>query len=282
MTFYTDGYEAPVGEGAANIGDIAPPPWHISLGYAEWYVLLGTQPSIHTGCDLSQEPGGGLGQPVYAVANGVVTCAKDVTGSSWRNLLVIRHDDPDGAIRCSRYGHLLAFAPGITPGAWVRRGQVVGLVGNADGLFYPHVHFDIARGTLLMNAPTNWPGDNYGYVLANYYDPSQIIQEERPLAITDLSQIRNLAQQIIAACDAVEPPPDPIPEDPPVTVAVKSNGTNIRRAPTISAAVLAVVGAGLLLHVVDAHVTADGHNWYKIADGAYVGGYIAQDVTSPN
>ena len=216
MTFLTDGYEAPVGNVFHHPRDIAPDPWHISLAYAIWYLLLGTSAAIHTGTDLSKEPGGGLGQPVFAVANGIVRYARDVIGSSWRNLLVIEHRDPDGAIRCSRYGHLLAFAPGLAPGIWVRRGQTVGWVGNAGGLFYPHLHFDIARGTLLVNNPTNWPGDNLRYVTDNYDNPEVVVRDEYPMADDPITQVVGLLQQSITILQAEQPAPAPVPEPYPI------------------------------------------------------------------
>lgn len=283
--FLTDGYEAPVGDTYRYPGDIAPDPWHVSLGYAVWYLLLGSQASIHTGTDVSEEPGGGLGQPVFAVANGVVSYAKDVTGSSWRNLLVIRHDNPDGTVQCSRYGHLLAFAPGIVPGAWVRRGQTVGWVGNASGLFYPHLHFDVGQGTLLVNTPTNWPGDNYGYVLANYDNPEVIIREHYPLADNPTAQVIGLLQQSITILQSQQPPQPPTYPDPDSAskvVIVKNNDTNIRStAAILDTNVYAVVPAGLMLHVLDPTITANGLKWYRISGGQYDGKYIAQSVVNP-
>jgi len=274
MTFYTDGYEAPVGNAQAFPGDIAPPPWHLSLAYAVWYLLLGTA-AIHTGDDMSMEAGGGLGQLVYAVANGVVSCARDVTGSSWRKLLVIEHTDPDGTKRYSRYGHLLAFAPGIAPGVWVRRGQIIGAVGNADGLFYPHLHHDIAKGTLLKTNPTNWPGDNLSAVLANYYDPALVIRENQPMADDTISQVIGLLQQAIAVLQDAQPTPQPIPdphpEPPPDAVTmIATDNVRVRSQATTSSAQVVVdglaawVAKGTEATIKDIGIVANGYHWGQL------------------
>lgn len=283
--FLTDGYEAPVGDTARFPRDLAPDPWHVSLAYAIWYVLLDVQASIHTGSDLSMEPGGGYGKPVYAVANGVIRYLKDVTGSSWRNLLVIEHQDPDGLVRCSRYGHLLAFAPGLAVGDWVHRGQLVGWVGNADGLFYAHLHHDIAKGTLLVKNPTNWPGDNLSYVYANYDNPEVVIREDYPMSVDPISQAIGLFEQGITILKTQQPPPPPPPYPDPdpnsIVVVVKNNGTNIRTSAAIGDNIKDVVNAGTELHVLNANTTSGGHTWYRISGGQYDGCFIAQDVVAP-
>ncbi len=284
--FLTDGYEAPVGNTVRYPRDIAPYPWHVALAYAIWYLLLGASAAIHTGTDVSQEPGGGLGQPVFAVANGIVRYARDVTGSSWRNLLVIEHHNSDGTIYCSRYGHLLAFAPGIKPGAIVLRGHTVGWVGNANGMFYPHLHFDIAKGSLLVNNPTNWPGDNLAYVFTNYHNPEIVIRNEYPMATDVISQVIDLLNQSISLLENEQPVPnpDPYPQPDPqsIVVVVENNDTNIRTTAAITTNnIKAVVDAGFELHVLDSKMASSGHNWYLISGGQYNGCFIAQDVVVP-
>lgn len=279
--FLSDGYQSPVSDSYPAARDIAPLPWHISLAYAVYYILLGTQPSYHTGCDLSQEAGGGLGSPVYAAANGKVTYAKDVTSSSWRNLLVVQHFEADGSIVCSRYGHLLAFAPNIRPGVNVVRGQLVGWVGNASGLFYPHLHFDLARGLLLVTTPTHWPAGNYRSVLDNYIDPDVWIRNEVPMADTSDDQIIEHAQQIIDISNARKQGDggDGTPVPGTIKVVVNGDKTRIRHAPSTSAPIDFVLNTGTELTVTDPHITADSHDWWQIVSP--ITGYIAKDVVSP-
>lgn len=279
VEFLTDGYQAPVGESRLFPRLIAPPPWHVSLQYAEFYMLLDRQASYHTGTDMSMEAGGGIGELVYAAASGVVVFAQDVTGSSWRNLLVIQHTHPDGQVRCSRYGHLLAFAPGIRPGLCVARGEPVGWVGDASGLFYPHLHFDIGRGDLLRRNPTHWPGANYQAVLDLYENPEQIIRNEFAMnATTDQVIILEPGQQVVVqAKPAVDPTPDPAS----TVVIVNGAGTRIRIGPSTTAGVKKVVDTGLELTVIDLQLVVDGYHWLKIVEGLYQGNYIAREVTRP-
>jgi murein DD-endopeptidase MepM/ murein hydrolase activator NlpD len=42
------------------------------------------------------------------------------------------------------YAHLSAFAPGIKPGAKVKRGQIIGYSGSANGS--PHLHLGVRSG----------------------------------------------------------------------------------------------------------------------------------------
>ena len=43
----------------------------------------------------------------------------------------------------SGYGHMVRFAEGITEGATVKTGQVIGYVGTTGGSTGPHLHFMI-------------------------------------------------------------------------------------------------------------------------------------------
>ena len=87
----------------------------------------------HTGIDLMAP----LGSPVRAAAAGTVVYAGWYF--DYGNIVDIRHSD--GLI--TRYAHMLAFAPGITPGAPVADGAVIGRVGMTGNAHGPHVHFEV-------------------------------------------------------------------------------------------------------------------------------------------
>lgn len=98
---------------------------------------------VHQGADLLAT----LGQPVYAVADGTLTdqwiagnSNALLSGNAWRL------DDTGGTYYF--YAHLAGFAPGLTEGSTVRRGQVIGYVGDTGnpGTGNYHLHFEVHLG----------------------------------------------------------------------------------------------------------------------------------------
>jgi murein DD-endopeptidase MepM/ murein hydrolase activator NlpD len=68
----------------------------------------------------------------------------------------------------------------IKVGDRVKRGQQIASVGNAFGVYAYHLHFDISPTTLLESNPGHWPARNLNNLMANYVDPRQFIQNNRP------------------------------------------------------------------------------------------------------
>lgn len=106
----------------------------------------------HEGVDLLAS----LGQDIYAVADGVLSTqsfdpASPLAGNSWGLTAV------DGTYYF--YAHLSTFAPDLKLGATVRRGQVIGTVGdtgNPDPGNY-HLHFEVHPGGLRAPAVDPFP-----------------------------------------------------------------------------------------------------------------------------
>jgi murein DD-endopeptidase MepM/ murein hydrolase activator NlpD len=94
---------------------------------------------FHQGLDISTEKG----QPVYATADGQVQSAT-YTGD-YGNLIVLRHDFG----LATRYGHLSRF--NVSPGATVRRGDVIGFVGSTGRSTGAHLHYEILANGKLIN-----------------------------------------------------------------------------------------------------------------------------------
>jgi murein DD-endopeptidase MepM/ murein hydrolase activator NlpD len=121
-------------------------------------------------------PGAIYRAPVSAVANGVVSLARDFK-RSWGNVIVIRHAFYEGGqlkYADSLYAHLDKIF--VAEGQPVSRGQEIGLVGNAHGLYPPHLHFEIHRNTsigVVHSAATR--------TMANYVEPSEFIMQHRVL-----------------------------------------------------------------------------------------------------
>jgi peptidoglycan LD-endopeptidase LytH len=95
---------------------------------------------VHEGLDIMA----GLGQEVYAADTGVLviqtvngTPSATLSGNAWRLRL------SDGTYYF--YGHLSAFAAGLTQGSSVIRGQLIGYVGDTGnpGPGNYHLHFEV-------------------------------------------------------------------------------------------------------------------------------------------
>jgi len=122
-------------------------------------------------------PGAIYRAPVSAVANGVVSLARDFK-RSWGNVIVIRHAFYEGGqlkYADSLYAHLDKIF--VAEGQPVSRGQEIGLVGNAHGLYHPHLHFEIHRNTAIGVVHTAATRS-----LANYEVPSTFITQHRVMA----------------------------------------------------------------------------------------------------
>lgn len=88
---------------------------------------------MHNGVDLLAP----TGTPVLAASDGTIVGAAPNAG--YGNWIRIDHGNNMATV----YGHLSAFAPGIAGGVKVRRGQVIGLVGNTGRSTGPHLHFEV-------------------------------------------------------------------------------------------------------------------------------------------
>ncbi|MDF1814619.1 MAG: M23 family metallopeptidase [Verrucomicrobiales bacterium] len=102
----------------------------------------------HLGDDINGIGGNNsdLNDPVFAVADGRVI----YTGwpaDGWGNVAILLHELPDGRLVESFYGHLDRI--GVFVGQRVRRGDRIGEVGNADGKYLAHLHFELRTSPAL-------------------------------------------------------------------------------------------------------------------------------------
>jgi murein DD-endopeptidase MepM/ murein hydrolase activator NlpD len=87
----------------------------------------------HKGLDFTAPKG----TPVYATGDGRVSMA--YYSSSYGNVVYLDH----GFDYETRYAHLSAF--NVHPGQFVRRGEVIGYVGNTGISAAPHLHYEVLR-----------------------------------------------------------------------------------------------------------------------------------------
>jgi murein DD-endopeptidase MepM/ murein hydrolase activator NlpD len=94
---------------------------------------------FHPGLDIA----GDRGQPVYATADGKVT-QRGYQGA-YGNLIVLDH----GFGLVTKYGHLSSYS--IKDGDQVKRGQVIGRVGNTGRATGYHLHYEVLANGRLIN-----------------------------------------------------------------------------------------------------------------------------------
>ena len=113
---------------------------HPILGYSR----------MHTGTDWAAP----RGTPIIASGNGTVEKAGWDSGG-YGNQTLIRH--ANGYV--TSYNHQSAIAKGVTAGAKVRQGQVIGYVGNTGLSTGPHLHYElIVNGTKVDPLRVRLPG----------------------------------------------------------------------------------------------------------------------------
>lgn len=145
-----------------------------------YYIFRGFWPNGHLGEDWNGNGGGDtdLGDPVYAIADGVVVFSDDYK-RRWGNVVIVRHAyrEKNGSTVFvdSLYGHLdkrMARMYQV-----VKRGQQVGTIGNCHGVYAAHLHLEIRKNLKIgMNRSA------FAQDYSNYYSPKVFIAEHRSLS----------------------------------------------------------------------------------------------------
>ncbi|MCQ2603460.1 MAG: M23 family metallopeptidase [Spirochaetia bacterium] len=105
--------------------------------------ILGYNKS-HTGIDFAAPKN----TPIVAAGNGVVEKAS--WNGGYGNCIIIRHTNGYKTL----YGHLNDYARGITPGARVTQGQVIGYVGTTGHSTGYHLHYEVIINGKKVNPAT--------------------------------------------------------------------------------------------------------------------------------
>jgi len=135
---------------------------------------------IHFGEDWNGRGGGDtdLGDPIYAVADGVVMFAYQLR-RGWGRCVLIRHayrDPKTGKVKFidSLYAHLRSML--VKKGDFVKRGQKIATLGGNSGMYPAHLHFEM-RHNLSIGMQRNSVARN----LRNWADPTKFIRAHRHL-----------------------------------------------------------------------------------------------------
>lgn len=160
-----DGFDFPVGKPNAE-------------GYYKARGLRLREPR-HYGEDWNGRAGGDsdLGDPVFAIADGIVTFAHNVR-SGWGNVVLTRHAyrDTSGQVKYidTLNGHLDAIL--VKVGQRIKRGQQIGTIGTNFGMYPAHLHFEMRHNINIGMARNGVPAD-----LVNWADPTDFINKHRQM-----------------------------------------------------------------------------------------------------
>ena len=160
-----DGFDFPVGKPDA-------------VGY---HKARGMTPNGHLGDDWDGDGGGNtdLGDPIYACGAGVVVLAGNMH-MGWGNVIMVRHcfrEPAEGNVIKtvdSLYGHLDSIL--VRLGQPVERGQQIGTMGTAFGLYDAHLHFEVRKNINIGMYRSMFARD-----YSNYYDPTAFVTSHRKL-----------------------------------------------------------------------------------------------------
>lgn len=100
----------------------------------------------HKGIDLAAP----IGTPIQATGDGTITLIGRHNG--YGNMIKIKHDK----IYHTVYGHMLRFQKGLSKGSRIKRGQVIGYVGQTGLASGPHCHYELHVNNQPRN-PTTIP-----------------------------------------------------------------------------------------------------------------------------
>ena len=127
--------------GVVDAIDYPIPTENLVRGYDDFGLFRKEFGGNHTGVDLDFDH---WGDPVKAVARGLVTYSNPLGWDTEKGVVILSHDFPDGSRAYSVYGHVeetdTIFLPAV--GTCIERGQVVAAVGwPSRGR--PHLHFEM-------------------------------------------------------------------------------------------------------------------------------------------
>lgn len=95
----------------------------------------------HKGVDLAAR----IGTPIQSTGDGRI----EIIGrqNAYGNMIKIKHNNTYSTV----YGHMLKFQKGLSKGSFVKRGQVIGYVGQTGLASGPHCHYEFH----VSNSPKN-------------------------------------------------------------------------------------------------------------------------------
>lgn len=103
----------------------------------------------HKGVDYATT----AGTPIYAGADGVIIDMRyqynAAKGTGYGNMIKLKADSPAGTTML--YAHMACFASGVGVGTHVKKGQIIGFVGNTGGSTGAHLHYEIQKNGVAVD-----------------------------------------------------------------------------------------------------------------------------------
>jgi murein DD-endopeptidase MepM/ murein hydrolase activator NlpD len=139
----------------------------------------------HLGDDLNGIGGenSDLGDAIYAVADGQVLFAEEA-GPGWGKVIIVLHAYEENGERKyiqSYYAHCDTIL--AQPKQKVRRGEQIATIGNADGKYWAHLHFEMREFT------TPFIGPGYRQDTRGWINPSAFIASHRGAPEDDIRAV---------------------------------------------------------------------------------------------
>jgi hypothetical protein len=243
-------FKAPIGtDEELATGRIWPGRWIDATGYDKLYSL-----GYHTGADLNlnfPHWDSNAHSAVRAIGDGEVTFAKLISTQAWGRIIIIDHGEVDGKPLFSRYAHVEDME--VSKGDSVKTGQPIAAVGNGDGLFAYHLHFDLSRTDVLRDRPGHWPGHNRALVHQHYVNPQEWLQMHVTDGINNLNLLIAQVYYVIATL-----------------------GLRVRQDHSTSALQVGSLPFGSRVLIEDtATVDQDSLTWGRISGGTFNGDWLA-------
>jgi len=116
---------------------------HVASGYGMRMHPILKYRRMHNGMDFTASPG----TPIYATGDGKVV--KAGLGSGYGKMVIIEH----GFGYKTYYAHLSKY--NTSQGRNVKRGEIIGYVGNSGLSAGPHLHYEVHKNGVVLN-PVNF------------------------------------------------------------------------------------------------------------------------------
>lgn len=203
-------------------GDIRTPETSAYYYNAQHFLQFNdTLQKYHLGDDWNGDGGGSTdyGDPVYAIADGVVVYVADSgegQPDNWGKVVVVKHTLINGDEVYSLYGHLASWKvdelchTSSSTLCVVEKGEEIAAIGDANGYYAAsspgcasetgcaHLHLEI-RKTFALNNPDIIPGRGYAAevddpeIASNYYNPTAFIEAHRGPACLNPANLKSNA-----------------------------------------------------------------------------------------